>query len=353
MIIGQKNMGTMRQKETKIHLEILRILAIILVLFNHTREHGFDLYKNVTLSISGITSYTLAIFCKIAVPLFFMISGALLIPKEETYKELFLKRILRMILVLVLFTLLQYVRLCYATRESFDIVDFFRILYADNIIQPYWYLKAYLGYLLVLPLLRAAAKSFAPGDYRYIAVLGGILMGCNVILILTGYSMNVNLVLCADIIFYPLLGYALEQGYSPKFLAKRGLSAILLVGILVVTVFFGELYHNITGLWNETFLAVSVFPMATLFYALVRGPKDGLRFASDRVNALIQAMGSCVFGVYLIEDVIRNVLDYRLHWNFAIPSPCISALLYSVVCVLIGFVCIYPLKKIPFLKKII
>lgn len=67
----------------KTYIECLRIIAIILVIYNHTRELGFTLYQYT----SDACSYYLSVFmipvCKTAVPIFLMISGATLLGKKK------------------------------------------------------------------------------------------------------------------------------------------------------------------------------------------------------------------------------------------------------------------------------
>lgn len=69
---------------------VLRILACFLVIVNHTIEGLFKYFPSTT----GGLSFTVFYFCKIAVPIFLMISGALLIPKEESLKNYLLKEYL-------------------------------------------------------------------------------------------------------------------------------------------------------------------------------------------------------------------------------------------------------------------
>ena len=83
-------------KNKTIYIEVLRTVSIFLVIFNHTRGLGNNLYSYVlpdTFSYWG--SLALSIFCKVAVPIFFMISGGMLLGKEESIRELFQKRIFR------------------------------------------------------------------------------------------------------------------------------------------------------------------------------------------------------------------------------------------------------------------
>ena len=76
-------------KEKRLDYELMRILAIFLVVFNHTENRGFFLYQVPGCSgINAILSLLLATVCKIAVPLFLMISGGLLFLRQESLKDL-------------------------------------------------------------------------------------------------------------------------------------------------------------------------------------------------------------------------------------------------------------------------
>ena len=91
-----------------LHMDILRVIAIFLVVFNHTGNRGYTLFNYMSSSFLYFSYMAFSVFCKIAVPVFFMISGALLLPKEDSFKQLFSKRILRMALVLVFISIPFY-----------------------------------------------------------------------------------------------------------------------------------------------------------------------------------------------------------------------------------------------------
>lgn len=83
----------MNQKKTnrKSYIDLLKIMAIYMVLFNHTKDKGFILFTIA----QGSKLYPFylfnAIWIKIAVPLFFMTSGALLLGKEESIGQILKK----------------------------------------------------------------------------------------------------------------------------------------------------------------------------------------------------------------------------------------------------------------------
>ena len=71
-------------KEKRLDFEVLRLIAIFGVVFNHSQERGFELYMVQNVSpVNYCASLLLGILCKISVPLFFMVSGGLLLHREE------------------------------------------------------------------------------------------------------------------------------------------------------------------------------------------------------------------------------------------------------------------------------
>ena len=74
-------------KKKRVDLEIIRIVAILFVMINHTATNGFVLEKMHQSSFQYIMLLCLASVARVAVPLFFMVSGALLLKKEESKKS--------------------------------------------------------------------------------------------------------------------------------------------------------------------------------------------------------------------------------------------------------------------------
>lgn len=75
----------MKAEKSKIlYLEALRILSIFFVIFNHTASNGFFLFSTYkSTDIQYWVYLFISIFCKFSVPMFFAISGALMLGKDE------------------------------------------------------------------------------------------------------------------------------------------------------------------------------------------------------------------------------------------------------------------------------
>ena len=84
----------------KAYLEIIRIVAVILVIYNHLS--GYHLYMGSSGMKQGITMF-LAMITRSNVPLFLMVSGTLLLSRTEDFIQVFKKRVLRICLVILIF----------------------------------------------------------------------------------------------------------------------------------------------------------------------------------------------------------------------------------------------------------
>lgn len=107
-----------RGKDKIVYMELLRVIAVVLVIFNHTRTRGYSLYTQTDDVFDWWASLACSIFCKVAVPVFFMISGGVILGRQESFSQIFKKRILRFLIVILLFTFLQYLRIARVHPEN-------------------------------------------------------------------------------------------------------------------------------------------------------------------------------------------------------------------------------------------
>lgn len=167
--------------ERKIHIDLLRIFAISLVVYNHTGLFGYR--EEIILNggwdtCIGIVSHIFSEICRMGVPLFFMISGALLLKREETIQQLVKNRIVRFVAFIILFCFIQnfYVSLQQGYPVSFK--QFLNSLFFGefkNGVFVYWFMHVYLAMLLLLPFMRPIVKSLKKEHYIYLIALQTIL----------------------------------------------------------------------------------------------------------------------------------------------------------------------------------
>ena len=127
-----------------LYVEILRIISIVFVIFNHTNYLGYVYFLSFNTGTVPYWFYMIfAVIAKISVPLFFMISGMLLLGKSESVSYVWKKRISKHLCILLVFSLIYYILEIVSTQSGFSIRHFLISLYSEGVIIPYWFLYAY------------------------------------------------------------------------------------------------------------------------------------------------------------------------------------------------------------------
>lgn len=349
-------------KERKIYLDLLRIIAILFVIYNHTNEKGYYLYafdgpmplKILYIATGGLVA--------VAVPIFFMISGSLLIPKEESIKDLYIKRVLRILVVLIIFSIVQYVFQILVNNENASIMSFLDKILTDSITPAYWYLYAYLAYLICLPFLRKLAVNMSNDEFKYLFVVFLIIEGGLTSLLYIFYKESYNSFFVIPffnrVVLYPLLGYYMEcriddSKYTIKGVLKCILCMILVLALIVIMTIIRNLpYEEFTtydkGLFTTGFtiiLDVGVFYIVKLLFKKIRSTKT--------VNITISTIGGTVFGTYLIENMVRYMTENVYEELSFVVGHFIAAWIWVIVVFIICSVIVYLVRLIPIVRRFI
>lgn len=231
-------------KKKDIWIEYLRIFAVFWVIYNHTAIYGWLLYSNAEVTLSSFEraiNIALSVFCKVSVPLFLMISGALLLGRDEPMKKN-LKRIRRMVILILVTAVANYIYFrsvhhVYAEGIA-SFPDFLRELYGNTNLCTY-YLWLYLAFLIMLPLLRRIAVR--PNLILYSVGIFTVL--CEVLPVLEVYFSFPVFNLKAYSGFFslnivcPLFGYYIatggaEPGAETKLFSKKAFIWINIAGVV-------------------------------------------------------------------------------------------------------------------------
>lgn len=350
------NQTTTVQTKRKSYLDLLRILACYLVIFNHMP--GNVLYEYAAGPVQWVYMLRSA-FTTINVPLFFMISGALLLPREESLAVILKKRVGRMVLVVFIFTAV--------TALSYDpwgksLREFVRLtVEGSDMTFSYWFLYAYIGFLLLLPFMRSIAGRFGRKEFQYL--LGLHVLFCSVWAMLNAlicwlgktpmalnWAFSIPLV-DAKAFFYPLMGYYLDHVLQVEKLKKKQLGLLIaaaLLGLLLSAVFtYGQ--RMAEGTFTEDFIglfdylsAIAVF--VTVKYLFVNARKG----IGPRLEKLLAVASSLTFGVYLLDPLLKE----WIYWPVLHPvlDPVLPKLLlasvWCVVSMAVGGGLVLLLKKI-------
>ena len=351
------------KKDKRLYFEVLRLFAFLLVVFNHTGEYGFDLF----LTTDSVPVRCLVIMIdnisKCGVPVFLMISGALLIPKKEKDIRAVLKRIVRILVVLTAVSFIYYIRLYIMHPEyGFSIKYFIQIIYRQPFITPFWFLYVYTAFLLMLPLMRKMAAGMNETEFIYFIILG-LLFTCIPCLLnipMQG-TMYLTVPILGNAFFYPVVGYYIDSVFDPAglFSEHKILRRVNYPGLAGVLMFVNALFclvltlavHGKSGEWTYDFIgSFIIIPSFVIFYIAKSVIKDSP--SPGKITGFVKYAGGCVFCVYLFEEMIREDIAMNIYriWGEACPALLLF-IPYAVTVFALGIGLASLLKLIPGVKE--
>ena len=321
-------------------ISLLRIVATLSVIIIHVSaplvvEFGkisnFD--WNVANFYDSISRY--------AVPVFFMISGSLLLGKAFDIKD-FLKNRLGKIIPPFLFWSLFYSltnRYVYS-NEIFDITKIIRdVFYGSE--YHLWFVFALIGVYLITPIIQKWIKFSEKKDVLYFLIIWVITL----FLTIPGaaiYFPKINFTYFSGFLGYFILGY-----YLKTYVKNNNLISYSLIFIGLAITIFGSYYMTKkNGVFYDYFyeyLCLNALMVSIGVFMLFNAIGD----VSDKVKPLISKLDICSFGIYLIHPFILDSFKSIGVFNYTI-NPIIDILLISLSCFFLSFIIIYIIKKIKF-----
>ena len=343
------------------YLDILRVIACLLVILIHTPIRQYEAYYNTPSIANAIYTVLVAVNCN----LFFMITGALLLPVTMPGKR-FLRRRLRV----VLFPLVVWTTV-YLLEHAFLLHNFTPRLLTSILFHPVegllWYVYVLLVIYVTLPLVSKCIDAIGKRGVEVVLVLwvlsSFIPYQHGVFMEASQYSHNMFGAF-ANYYGYVLLGYYLHQYGLPVFTRQHGWkwALLLLFGIVAMPLFeflvqgrFGITWQqHIDTITND--ISVNNIAMATLIFVVVQ------HFAPKQYDAKVHPaaatwwplLSRCTFGIYLSQMIILRQVVWPMTKSWLGTAPIVvdclvSALLAFIVCLLLTIV----LRLLPFRKYIV
>lgn len=362
----------MAEKNKKYYFEIMRIFATALVIFNHLP--GYTLYQ-ITSGPKQWFYMFFTMITRINVPLFFMISGALLLEKTEDYKKVLEKRLPRYLVLMIVFAAISVssykIRaLCQGNEYFISIKSFILGLFSGNLDGTFhhWYLYSYLGFLLTLPLLQRIAKGINTQDFWVLVILHGIFSSIIPMLNILLSINNMSTVIISEhffiplatakSFFYPLVGYYLDKKVDVSKFKVKDILGMLIIGFLGVILSCICTYWegSTTGTYTQNYVQLFDYVTTIIAFLIIKYIfTEIIRLSSTgKMQDVICYIGSLTLGIYLLEPIFKLFLWEWYHNTIECLVPrLIGSMIWLIgVMILCGTVTAI-LKKLPVFRKII
>lgn len=338
-------------------IDFIKFIAIIFVVQIHVSSpliyminQTSPLYWNIANAFDSLA--------RSAVPLFFMVSGYLLFSKKtDSFYQFYLKKISRVIIPLIAWSLIYILYKKFLLKENLNIVEhlFYSIFREEY--YHLWFMYAIVGIYLSFPIIYYFVQNASENLVKMFLLIWVITVSIfplitkflnleytNYLPIYTGY------------IGYVILGYKLGNIELKKYYFFSSFIIFLLSSFLVYYTTSILSLKNLLfdGFFYENFSIFVLIQSISCFILI----KSFMEFFTINLilTKLISTVSSCVLGIYLIHPIIIDILRSKaigIKISAIYGNPIYMIPITITIVFVISFVIVYFLRKIKILRIIL
>ena len=335
-------------KEKNYNLELIRMLSFILVIAIHVSNYFCRAYGEIT---QGEYLYSLAIdtAARLSVPCFFMISGALLLGRDEPLHK-HIGRLLRFLTVLVVWSAVYYLWNTFYMGTSYDLKEILFVPAEAHL----WYLYAMIPIYLALPFLQVMCRNMNLNLEKAFLIVTTVAVLLNYGLWLFGAELYYDLPLVGDRIYayYVFVGYYVYKYRRHIRFSQR---SALLVCLFSLAAAFGTTW-GVTGMYGDHYEGALTYACpfvalasAMFFLFMLRLGNCNIR-PGESARKITDLFCGCSFGIYLIHSLFLD--NYKKYMEPYDVSAWIAVPGLIAAIALVSFGCVWVMRRTKIGRKI-
>lgn len=337
--------------------DLIRIIAIFGVVAIHVDTFGYSWNKIPWIDWWAANVYNAII--RFAVPMLFILSGYLLLDKQDDDRTFFSKRFSKVVIPLIAWSMIYMV-----FSHKYDVSSIFRVEFVqkflnDDIFYHLYFLYYIIGLYLITPLLRRILVHANMNDIRYFLILWFLFTPFNQLIGFFGYNIGIPVEAATGNLGLYLTGYAIKK-------TRLNNRIIYLSGIIVatalITMIFGSYIMSVNSGKFNTFLtstSITQTTYAICLFILLREALDHmtLRMPYKKIEKIIKTVAGASMGIYLVHPILLHYVRHGIFGVFLLSpsflSPMISIPLVTGLLFVVSLIIVIVMQKIPLIRKIV
>lgn len=329
-------------EKREISYEIMRTFACFGVIIIHVFSNYFSLFAKIQLK-SWFFANGMMSLARFSVPLFVMITGALLLKKEQTVKKS-LHKFAHYLLILILWSAAYIIigdNIFY--NKHIDLKQSLIMFLSNKVWFHLWYLYLLLGIYLILPLISNIVKNFSDKLMKYLFVLFILSIALKMIsdtfkVLQSPITIWSNIPMTDFSIGCLLLGYYIDKkiNCSKKAFYISLFAFFLSVLITIILTYFASESSKVA---NQTFYQndyINILIAATSFFIMMKYCGKHIKNGS-LLDKIFRTIGALSLEIYLIHPF--SMLFYSTFiYNFVLKYINKLSVLFIVQLILVSII---------------
>jgi len=324
-----------------LYLDWIRVFAIFAVMVLHASSTFLYQFQKIDMNAWWIANIYDSMV-RMAVPLFFMITGVIFLKmKSEPLKLFFKKRFIKIIIPLIAWSFVYILFRKYILNQDIillkDIIlSFFRKEY-----YHLWFLYSLIGIYLFIPILKIFIE-YSSTTLQYYFIILFIISSAIVPIVTDILHIDIPnyLTMMQGFGGYLVLGYLLS---NIKITTKIFYMAVIFIMISTSVTIIGTYYLSFNegvfnGFFYDNFSITTIIQTSSYFIVLKYFGEKINTFKNISINNSIIVVGITSFGIYLIHPLVMWVLENKI--NITLPILYYVPVL-SIATFLLSFIIVY------------
>ena len=345
-------------KPVIVWVDLIRAAAIYFVVMIHVSGQLTNVWGKIPDS-QWLIADVYGGVARISVPLFFMISGYLLLPRSESLRVFFSKRMTKVLIPFIVWSFIYLFWYCGSHGPACNTNFVSQLLLVKGTYYHLWFLYSLISIYFILPILRLM---FRPEiDKRLLWYLIGLWLVFQPVLTIArqvwNFNINISPPLATGFLCFFILGYLLGEITLSR--TRILLSIALWAAGALITVAGTYTLTSKSGAYNGIFydfVSLNVIIASGAAFILLRVMGNSAVFSSSRLQSITRSLATASFGIYLIHILVIEILGYGIPWlhiTSFIGYPLWSVPLVTTIVFLVSFIVVRGLQKIPILRAIV
>jgi surface polysaccharide O-acyltransferase-like enzyme len=329
---------------------------MIAVVFIHVTGYILTKTYNINTPIWNVANVynSLSRWC---VPVYIMISGALLLQKDYDINVFFKKRISKVVIPFIAWSFIFYVWSMRKNLIRFSIADLLKKFVEGNVYYHLWFFYIIIALYLITPFIRVLIKNAS--DRMVGCMIAVWFLNTAIIPMINKFlkvSIYFNIPMLSEYLGYFILGYYINKIEIKKI--YRIVLYMFAISSVIANVYLTR-HISLSRMKFEGFfynyLSLTTIVTAAALFVLFKYIEWQRAISNIKTLNAINYLSSISFGVYLIHAMFLDVIKEKNYIEvvysnvgYILGMPIITLIIISL-----SVIAVYIIKKLPYIKLII
>lgn len=358
-----------KTKNRVFYYDAIKVLAISLVCIYHYNNLNFNILDNQNFGV--YLNYYVQSISSMAVPLFFMVNGALLLNKPYKLRS-HLEKVFYLYILFFVWSFISLIIFIPIEGASYSLKEFLKawFLLKQGTSNHLWFLQALISVYLLFPFIkliydlpdRILLKLFC--FIIFIFSFGNLFLSS--LLNSVEFMFRLNYFKHDSFSFFPGINpfgnyyYALFYFVAGGVMAERikdnkiNVSIRALLASFLIALFLLFLYGILMSVsnkvlfdtvWDGNYSIMTLIMASSTFLFFSK-----LTYEKEKINYALAIIGSNTLGIYLIHRFV-GAITLPYFRNLTLSNSLVLNILYALFLVLSSLLIVFIVKKFPLLRK--